>query len=173
MDVFIPYFKNLTFTRIDEKQGYALYAAMIDSLLQNGSQRYVILFVPAHLAIKTHAKIHELPWQNLQTRTLVNSYRLRKQAWQSKRGLPDFEFEAISRDKNYTVYRGPSNFPFEVLMIHNPKKKTTYQYNNRMMLSSMLENFNSIFNYIGHTSPMDYTSHHSDNFDLNDSFELL
>ena len=57
------------------------------------------------------------------------------------------------REKNYSTYyidnKSNEYFPFEVLMINSPKKKTIYQYPNSINLHWTIDQFNTVFNYIG------------------------
>jgi len=157
MDVFNSYFKDLVFTRVDEKQGFVIYGAGIATGLGGGHKRYVLLFVPNHLAFKTQSQISELPWQNLQTRDLTYSYRLKNQPWLMPRDAPDVLLEVRSRNKQYSTY-GSSELPFEILLLHDSKKKTIYQYNNKIMLSAAINTFNGVFNYIGEIPSLLHTA---------------
>ena len=150
-DILNSYFKTLIFTKIEEKEGFTVYGAGISSGLGAGKQRYILLFVPQHLATKNRAKINELQWKNLQTRELQYSYNMRKQAWKMDRDAKDIILEVKDRNKKYSTYiaSGGEYFPFEILLLHNPKKKTIFQYRNRLTLSAAIEMFNSVFNYIG------------------------
>ncbi len=174
MDIVNKYFDKLVFTRIDEKetmgQRFTVYGAGINCRFEDGNARYVLVFVPAHLAIKTKANIRELPWENLQTRHLHYSYRLRKQSWNPSRDLQDVDLQVTKREKTYSTYTGPPGFPFEVLMLHDPRKKTVYQFHNKLRVSAALESFSTVFNYKGEASPMEYTT---DPQDFDDSFELI
>lgn len=165
MEVLNSYFANLVFQKVDEKENYAVYACGIEGTLIEG-QRYVILFVPSHLAFHAKAKIHELPWVNLQTRTLKNSYKLQRKRWQIGRDIVDFPLTIVSRERRFSVFRGPEGFEFEILLLHDPRKKTMYQYYNTVMLSSALDSFASIFNYKGKSHPIN-------NMADDDSFDLL
>lgn len=157
MDILNSFFKNLIFTRVDEKQGYIIYGACVSSGLGAGTKRYILLFVPSHLAFKNQGKIDDLPWQNLQTRQLSYSYRLKHQSWTLPRGADNIVLHVQKRDKNYSTYKA-QNFPFEVLLLHNPKKKTSYQYHNKLGLKSSIETFSAVFNYTGDTYPIFHTS---------------
>lgn len=148
MDAFNSYFKDLIFTRVDEKQGFVVYGAGIATGLGGGYMHYVLLFVPSHLAFKTQSRINELPWQNLQTRNLTYSYRLKSQPWVMPRDIPDVLLEVKSRNKQYSTYIS-DDIPFEILLLHDSKKKTIYQYNNKINLSAAINTFNGVFNYIG------------------------
>ncbi len=172
MDIVNKYFDKLIFTRVDEKetmgQRFTVYGAGIKGRFENGNARYVLLFVPAHLAIKTNANIQELPWENLQTRVLYHSYRLKKQQWNPSRDLQDITLQVAKREKAYSTYHS-QEFPFEILMLHDSRKKTVYQFHNKIRISAALESFSSIFNYTGRTQPMQYTS----DVEFDDSFELI
>ena len=157
MEIFNKYFENLVFTRIEEKQGFVIYGAGIAAMFGAGMQRYILLFIPSHLAFKNQAKISELSWQNLQTRSLAYSYKLKAQSWNMARDVPDILLNVAERNKNYSTYKG-NDFPFEILLLHDPKKKTSYQYHNKIMISAAVETFNAVFNYIGKSSPLLYTS---------------
>ena len=156
MEIFNACFKNLVFTRVDEKQGYVIYGASIATGLAGGHKQYVLLFVPSHLTFKTQARIHELPWQNLQTRNLIYSYRLKEQSWVLPRNIPNILLEIRSRNKQYSTYSAVG-FPFEILLLHKPKKKTIYQYHNKIMLAAVISTFSAVFNYIGETPSLLHT----------------
>ena len=156
MDILNSYLDSLIFTRVEEKGGYAIYGAGISGMIGGGKQRYILLFVPSHLAISSKEKARNLPWKNMQTRTLMYSYKLRKQNWKPSRDLTDFELNVVHRTDKFSEYRS-QGFPFEVLMLHDPKRKTKFQYHNRLSLYSVIESFNSVFNYIGETPPITLT----------------
>lgn len=156
MDILNRYFGSLVFQYIEEKQGYVIYGAAIHSQLAGDKQRYVFAFVPAHLAIQTKAKLSELPWRNLQTRLCPKTtYRLRPQTWKIPHEIDNVNLKISSRNKNYAVYEAEnSQFPFEVLLINNPKKKSIYQHPNTINLHWAIDQFCTIFNYTGHTQPI-------------------
>ena len=141
MDLLNKYLETLQFTRVEDKQGYAIYGAGIAGMFGAGKQRYILLFVPSHLAISNRARASDLPWKNLQTRNLQYSYNLKKQSWNPSQELPDPQFRIMERKDKYSTYMGPPNFPFEVLLMNDPKKKTRYQYHNNLNLYSVLESF--------------------------------
>lgn len=155
MDVINSYFKNLVFTKVDEKQGFIIYGAGVASGLGGGSKRYVLLFVPSHLAFTNRGRITDLPWQNLQTRQLTYSYRMKSQHWALQRDTSDFILEVKERHKNYSSY-ACRDLPFEILLLHDPQKKTLYQYRNRLTLAAALGMFNTVVNYVGETAPLMY-----------------
>jgi len=147
MEIINHYFKNLLFTKVVEnKEGYAIYGAGIFSGIGGGKMRYVLLFVPVSDAFQRQAKIHELKWKNLQTRTLEDSYKLKTQRWVLPTNIPDFLLSVQTRNKKYSIYTNPE-IPFEILLLHNPRKKTEYQYRNKMMLSAAIDMFETIISY--------------------------
>ena len=188
MEIVNKYFDTLVFTKLEEKQtpegnSFFLYGAKTQGMYSDGLINYVLLFVPSHLSIKTKAKITELPWESLQTRRISKNYKILKQSWKPEKDNEDVLLSVVSREKRYSVYRGSSNFPFEILLLHNPKKKTVYQFNNRIALSSALRTFSSTLKYTGQLPAINYTnrvpnvgttpfSGYSEN-DLDDSFEVI
>lgn len=147
MDIINEYFKDLLFTKVvDNKEGYAIYGAGVSSGIGGQTARYVLAFVPVVYATKKHSKIENLMWKNLQTRNLVDSYKLKSQRWTYERNIFDFLLTVQDRNSKHTSYENP-DFPFEILLLHNPKKKTLYQYPNKINLSSAIEIFETIINY--------------------------
>lgn len=147
MEYINAYFKDLIFTKVvDNKEGYAIYGAGISSGIGGGKMRYVLLFVPVEESYRKRGKIEELRWKNLQTRALGDSYKLKPQRWNIPRDVPDFLLSVQTRSKNYSTYTNPE-IPFEILLLHNPRKKTEYQYRNKLMLSAAIDMFETIINY--------------------------
>lgn len=179
MDILNNCFRDIIFTKVDEKNGFSIYGAGIATGLGGGYKNYVLVFVPDNFATQKHSRIHDLQWQNLQTRNLVYSYRLKSQHWVLPDDVPDIMLYISSRTKEYSVYTSPG-FPFEILLLHDSKKKTIYQYNNKIMLSSAINTFNSVFNYLGETVNFEpeppQTTQFAGNWfqlEMHDSFELV
>lgn len=152
MSVFDSYFDNLVFTLVEKKEGFGVYVAQLNSGLAGGLNQYVILFVPEYLSIKERGRIHSLPWQNLQTREITWNYRLPKQKWRLDSGFPDVQLYVQQRTKEFTKYgvsEANDSFPYEIQLLHNPKKKTIYQYHNKMLLSAAVSTFQCVVSYIG------------------------
>ena len=149
------YFSDLVFTRVEKKstgdQEFFVYVAALAGRFEDGRSRYVLLMVPSHLAILAKGKISDLSWDNLQTRRLSLPYRLPKQSWIPPRNLPDVLLEVNERKTEYSMYRARefATFPFDVLLLHNPMKRTKYQFNNRLMLSACLDTFSCSIVYRG------------------------
>jgi len=154
MDVVNKYFASLLFTQIDQKQSggsvYTVYGAGISGAYGDGSQRYVLLFVPQHLALQRQARIQDLQWINIQTRTIKGGYRLKQQRFVPPNSRDDPNLTVVERTERYTMYRDGN---FEMLLLHDPKKKTRYQFYGNMSLFSGFDTFNCVVNYVA--SPAD------------------
>ena len=68
MEILNKYFESLVFQYIEEKQNYAIYAALIKNMLAGNMGQYIIAFVPTHLGVQKTAKLKDLSWTNLQSR---------------------------------------------------------------------------------------------------------
>jgi len=187
MDLVNSYFKTLIFTQIEEKEEFFMYGAGIACGLGGGKRRYIFLFVPKQFATERQARIHNLRWRNLQAREILHSYNLKQQAWFITRDAKDILLEIQDRNKKSSMYtvseqtkRENNGFPFEVSLLHDPKKKTIYQYRNKLSLISAIEMFNTVFDYTGEfysansvISPPAITGNFAEPTGLDDSFELL
>ena len=73
-------------------------------------------------------------------------------AWRYPRDLPDPLLRNIAREESHSVYIPQSDDPrianIEVLMIHDPRKKTKYQYHTNILLSACLESFSCVVNLV-------------------------
>ena len=154
-DLVNEYFKDLVFKNVETKNGFCIYAAKINSRLAGGYKRYVLLFVPTALSFKTQDHIYNLEWENLQTRTIIHNYNINSQKWDGMNGgvqnildnlrgiggeIPIFEVD--QRTDKSTSYHVPDG-SVNVELLHDPKKKTIYQYNNKMNMEGILSTFNS------------------------------
>lgn len=157
MDLVNAYLKSLVFVKVEVQENFTVYQAAIPSMLGDG-YHYFLAFVPVHLAILNRARLHELNWRNLQARTIKKKPPFPTQKWEFERGLPDPIFNLETREARYSRYRSPG-MPFEMLLIHDPKKSTKYQYHAKMNLSSALNTFACVLNFEGEEpSPVAATS---------------
>ena len=142
MDLINNQFKTLVFYKEDDKDGYVIYAAAIQSQTID-SDRYVLLFVPSHLATEKKAKISSLNWVNLQTREIKDSdYKSPKQVWNSDEN--SVELNAILRDSKKTVYSSRYLPEFEFIALNDPKKKNKFQHYATLNLGSFLSTFRAV-----------------------------
>jgi hypothetical protein len=156
------FFETLVFKYIEEKQGYGVYGAGIASLIGGDMQKVVLAFVPKHLAVKQQARLASLPWKNVQLRTVpLQSYNLRPQAWVFPHGMSNFSIRVRDRSDRYTTYvpeiTTEMDFPFDVLLIHDPRKKSNLQYPNTTTFHWAADQFKTVLNYVGPDHPI----HHS------------
>lgn len=159
------YFENLVFFKVEEKDEFAIYMAKIHAQLITDGSKYVVALVPLHLAVKVQAHLNELAWKNLQTRTLKQSYRIPAQRWIIPQGVPFLKFTMTQRTDTHTSYRS-EQVPFELLMIHNEKKKTRYQYYPTIHLPAGLDSYGCVIHYIGDKHPLSVTV-------VNDDFQVI
>ena len=160
MDLINNYFNKTVFEKVDQKETFIIYAARITSSLGSGQKQYVLAFVPVEHAIKNKAYLYELAWHNVQTRLLRKGYNLVQQKWDMPRNLPNIIFDKIERNKQYTkyIYLNEGEPVFEMILLHDPKKQSRYQYYDRMDIVASLNTFSCVLNYVGSVSPMLYTS---------------
>jgi hypothetical protein len=135
------YFANITFSKVDKKEDYIIYGAAIHSSFGAGKKEYVLLFVPTHMAILDTGKITDLHWKSLQTRILTNGYRLNSQKWDVPRGAQLPMFSVTDRNDERSKYTLEGSKETEMILKHDPKKKTRFQYHNRMNLIAALATF--------------------------------
>jgi hypothetical protein len=147
MEIINAYFGDLLFIKVEKKENFTIYAAAITSSYGDGKKQYALAFVLSHLAILDKGYLRDLHWQNLQTRTLTNGYKLPSQRWIIARHLPTPMFDIIERNEAKSKYKCESE-PLEMILLHDPKKKTPYQYHNRMNLMAALVTFKCVISLL-------------------------
>jgi hypothetical protein len=174
MNIFAKYFASLEFTYFEEKQNYAIYVAGIDNMIGADMRQYIIAFVPAHLALQKKARLSELPWKNLQARMCNRAVynKIPLQGWKIPANTEiasSITLCVTDRKTEYSIYKAKNfqEFPFEVLMIHEAKKRTIYQYPNEMNLHWAIDKFQTIFNYIGDNHPIMFVQNTNTNTNVN------
>lgn len=141
MELLSAYFSNLIFASVDVQNSFRVYAACVGKL--GNSKNYILLHVPNSEYLPNRANIRDLNYVCLSTRKLVNSYRLPMQILNFPENLPNPELIVSDRNPNFSVYVSNS-FPFPILLLHDSKKKTKYQYHNRLALTSCLNTFMTV-----------------------------
>ncbi len=181
MEILNTYFDTLVFYWVEEKQHQAVYVASVAGMLGGDKMRCIIAFVPVHLGIVTKSKLRDLPWKNLQMRTVpTGTYKTFAQKWKAPLSgvgsiIPDITLKVINRDKNYSTCVSITegiDFPFEVLLIHSPKKNTVYQFPNTMNLHWAIDQFCTVFNYIVPNTPNSFIQM-NDGIDVNTNIEWI
>jgi hypothetical protein len=161
------YFSTLVFTKVDivdtATDAMMIYVAKIAAATMSKGSRYVILTVPFG-PYGERVRVTSVPWTSLQTRVQEGSKygKIPAQAWKVPNGVTDVHYSFIERTMGYTKYRpsvynhGRSNvptslarwvnptFPYEVMLLHNPKKKTMYQHHNHLTLMVAIETFECV-----------------------------
>jgi hypothetical protein len=122
MELINQYFDGIIFTKVELKEEYTLYAA----LLNHGNDKFVIAVVRNNVAILRDAELKNLIWSSIQTRTLSKRYKLESQTMKRSK-LPNPLFEEIARTQTSVKYAN-EEYPLEILMLNDPKKKGVYQY---------------------------------------------
>lgn len=144
---------GLTFYRGEDKQGYTQYIAKIHNM--TGMGRYIIASVPSHLGILSKAQIHELPWICIQARTLKKGYNVKSQNWNFPRNVKDKLIKIVKRTQMFSEYSNP-DLDCEIILLHNPKKRTIYQYHDKLSLQSALSEANIVLNYTASNSDYEF-----------------
>jgi len=148
MEIINAYFDGIVFLKTDQKENYTIYASAISSSFGDGSKTYALAFVPAHMAILDRGYLKDLHWQNFQTRTLTNGWKIANQRWDLRKlkGLPTPMFDVVERNEIKTKYKCESE-PLEMILLHDPKKKSIYQYHNRINMLAALSTFRCVLNF--------------------------
>jgi hypothetical protein len=145
MDLVSRYFESLVFFKVERKENYVIYAASINSSYGDGKKQYVIAFVLTNFAIPEKCKLSNLPWQNIQTRVLENGWKIPKQNWKIPQDLPNPLFDLQSRDDFSSTYHlAYGNSMLEMILKHDPKKRSKYQYHTKMNLIASLMTFRCV-----------------------------
>ncbi len=146
MELFNPLFRKLTFTQLEQKEGYAIYGAATGNMMGGDQQRFVLVFVPAHLGVLSECNIDQLDWVNIQTRHCPKTtYRIKPQYWKFPDNAPNCDLKVVERTKSYTKYVSEEHgSEFDVLLLHSPKKKTIYQYPNTTNMHWAIDRFETV-----------------------------
>jgi hypothetical protein len=140
------FFEKLIFVKLDKKEEYAIYGAALNSSFGDGKKEYVLLFVPTHMSILDRARIDDLHWKSLQTRILTNGYKMKAQKWDIPRGgnVPMFNIVHRNEERSKYTMDGDINNEVEMVIKHDPKKKSKMQYHNKMNIIAALGTFKCI-----------------------------
>lgn len=143
------YFASVYLQKVAAKEGHVIYAACIATGLVGGFKRYLLAMVPTANAIVETARLGELRWVSVQTRTLYNSYKIKAQAWKLDITCGDVFLRNSAREDSHSVYYpeacGTREDGYEIILLHDPKKKSKMQYNNRITFSAAVESFQMVF----------------------------
>lgn len=140
-DSFTEYFKDPVMTKTKDVEKYSMYICKLYCLLSNEC-RYIIVFVDNdETPIGNTARLSELQWISLQTRTMPDQYSLISHGYQPRR-LESLN-KAINRTNitdEYSTYSSP-DYPITVTLLHT---KTNTQYQPTGTIVAALETFQTI-----------------------------
>lgn len=142
------YFDKIVFFKVELKEDFTIYAASITSSFGDGRKQYILAFVPTHMAILDKAYITDLHWRSLQARTLANGYKIPQQKWIVPRGLSMAMFDLVDRNDSRTKYTCENDPSVEMILLHDVKKKSKFQYVNRINIIAALTSFKCVVNLI-------------------------
>lgn len=147
MELINEYFKNVEFIKVGNKDNYSVYAAKFKNMTMSDKKDYVLLFVPSHLGILSKSTIDKLHWVNIQTRQLNQStYPMLNNnngfTWNYSKDIPNPVFNIVERSFKTSVYESPLLPDIKLELIHDPMKKTIYQYYSKMTLLAALSTMN-------------------------------
>lgn len=143
MEIINKYFGKIIFTKADLRENHSIYVAALSSSFQDGKKQYALAFVPVHLAIINKGYLSDLHWVNLQTRSMTSGYRLAPQRWEIPKGLDTPMFTAVERTESKTKYVSDI-YPLEMVLMHDPKKKSKFQYHSHINLLAALATFKCV-----------------------------
>jgi len=136
-------FGMLTFYLSNFIGGKNIYVAKIRELSSSPKKKHVILVCDRSYN-RPYSIISEIPWENVQTRILDSkSYRIPEQDFSfRRRGKGDsMMFSMKERDQYKSTYSYRGNSEAELVLLHDIKKSTKYQYNTNMCLIDALDTF--------------------------------
>ncbi len=145
---FLNYFGDLQLKKIKCQQGYCIYAACNKTGLS--VPRYLFAIVPQRLSQYETARLSQLHWVSLQTRTsndhhVVPTFTHLLSETQ-KKSLPDI-CKVIDRNQQETIYSTDS-LPIKVRLIHDSKKNNYLQYPDSCKLFQAIETYNSVIDLL-------------------------
>lgn len=140
---FVDYFGDIQFKRIKQDQGYDIYACKTRTGLLYIHYIYVIAQSRPHY--KDYMTLNALDWDSLQTRKTEDVLSVPDNTYliddKKKQALPD-TLNIKDRQKEFSSYITP--LPISIKILHDPKRKTVYQYPDSMKLYQAIETYDCI-----------------------------
>lgn len=150
MDEINYYFNNLDFTKFEVNETYTSYICAVRTYDQTSKQKYVTVYVLNKDAKLDSAKLKQLRWFSVITTDMLNLsrnvplfqfYKSQKDADVSK----DKVLHMIDRDYLKSVYKfSGRQIPLTVTLLHNEKKKTSFQFPETLTLHQALDTYKCI-----------------------------
>jgi hypothetical protein len=135
------YFGSLQFTKVDQKNDLDVWVARVDFGV-GPYPRYVLLLVPKQTSAQfgACAQARELPWKNIQTRSLQNEYVQQTQSWHPpSRMLEAIYLQAQKRSACETQYSGAGGM--HLLVANDTTQQHPYDLPSHIPLADALTTF--------------------------------
>lgn len=136
----------LTFFRVKVEDSVGIYCARIQTLLGK-EERFVMIIVPFHMAFKERCNFNDLRavWLSFQTRAFDSTYEIPKQPMMTSTDtLQKIQLSVQNRNMDETHYYSP--FPVDIVIQHDKRKRSAYQYNDKITLTYALDTWKCIIN---------------------------
>jgi hypothetical protein len=140
---FVDYFGDIQLKRTKQENGYDIYTCKTRSGLLYTHYIYVITQTKPYN--KEYMTLNSLDWVCLQTRKTEeylsvpdNTYLIDEH---KKQALPDI-LTVKDRQKEFSSYLAP--LPINIKLLHDPKRKTIYQYPDSIKLYQAIETYDCI-----------------------------
>jgi len=146
MEIFDEIFANILFYRVSGTSEYTSYMAKITSY--ENYMKYIVLVVRneyAHAPQTTY--IQNIKWVSVQTRLIDQNYDIPEQTVDHKTFDPryfDKKVRLSVKDRNEERTSYVSMLPIELILLHNLRKKSVYQYADTMDIRQALATFNCV-----------------------------
>jgi len=144
----IDYYQGLIFEKMEDRNGVGLYFVKIQSFLGN-ENRYIIAVVPNDFyQIGSRARLENLPFTGIQTRTLELDHNISPQQHHKK--LKHIISRCVLRIARSTHERSdyycPTS-PIDVVLLHNIRVKSQNQYPDTIQLQQALESYQCVMSF--------------------------
>lgn len=140
----VDYYGDLKLKLIKNENGWVVYAAKVFSGLNQN--RYLFVITPIRAAKGEETTLEALDWVSFQTRTTDDVYQVPTHQLylndQRKKMLSD-PITALERTQLETSYV-TNDLPIKVKLIHDPKKKNSLQYPDKILLYQALETYQCV-----------------------------
>lgn len=138
MNIIETLFENLVFTKVYTKDIFDVYAAQIVSSFSNENKNYILAFVPVSFDNPQQSRLKNIAWKNIQSRTIPIDYKIRAQAWNPPVGV---KLHLTLVERNMQMSKYSCDAPLEFIMLHDPKKKTSYQWPASLNIVAAINSF--------------------------------
>lgn len=141
---FVDYYGDLTVQLIKNDNGWLVYAARINSGLNQ--YRYIFVIVHERQGRGSNTTLDQLDWICFQTRNTDELYHVPLHNLyldnDKKEKLNDI-INVLERTKDETIYV-TDELPIKIKLLHDPRKKNHLQYPDTARLYQALETYNCV-----------------------------